>query len=200
MSDNDDGIQPAKRNAGFLWTELKTLIDTLLDLHTHISSRLLVSRVNSSGSSGTAEDGADSVSLRKSYDRNATMPEDSPESPQTMPGGASEKSGESIEAGVAIEPMGDASPHPNELSEYLRDHDVDREFEHPLSRRFRDDTMDRVNRALGLAKQGDKEGAYTNAGLAENAMRLAGEYMTEVEYEAFRKDMERRLESVIGRR
>jgi hypothetical protein len=204
MSEKGESIRPARRKTGFLWAELKSLIDTLLDLHTQISSRLLASRVSSSELSSAAENGADNISLRKDNAdigvRDATTPGDVPESTQTMPEEPGEKEEEHVEAGVAIESVGDAPLHPNELSEYLRDHDVGREFEHHLSGKLQVDTVDHINRALVLAKQGNREGAYAHAELAENAMRLAGEYMPEVEYEAFRRDMERRLESATGRR
>ena len=204
MSEKSEGIRPARRKTGLLWAELISLIDTLLDLHAELSSRLLASRVSSSESFSATENGADSISLRKdSADigvRDATAPGDVSESPQTMPGEPGEKEEERVEAGVAIESAGDAPLRSNELSEYRRDQNVDRECEHYLSGKLQVDTVDHINRALSLAKQGNREGAYVHAEFAENAMRLAGEYMPEVEYEAFRRNMERRLESATGRR
>ncbi|MCP4396099.1 MAG: hypothetical protein GY801_02145, partial [bacterium] len=96
MSEKGEDIRTTRMKTGFLWAELRSLIDALLGLHTQISSRLLASSVSSS------ENSADSVSLLKNNAdigvRDATVPGDVQESPQTIPEELGEKVQEHVEA------------------------------------------------------------------------------------------------------
>lgn len=62
-----------------------------------------------------------------------------------------------------------------------------------MRERMRKNALDHVNKALILARRGQAEGARLHAELAENAMRTAGEYMSDEEYRQFREELEARL-------
>lgn len=204
MSEDGEDTGSGREKKGFLWEELKSLIDALQDLQKQVSSRLLEARLQSSKPSSAAGDGAEINALLKDHIdssvRDTTTPGVVPESPQAMsaePGGKEE---ESIEVRVETGPVRDALLHPNELSEHLKSQGAGREFERHMGEKLQANTLDHINRALRLAKQGNREGAYVHAELAENAMKLAGEYLSETEYDAFRRDVEARLEAAAGRR
>ncbi len=60
-------------------------------------------------------------------------------------------------------------------------------------------TMEYINKAMRLAKQGNAEGAKVNAELAESALKTVIEYMSEEEYQAFRKEVENRMQAIMGK-
>ena len=65
-----------------------------------------------------------------------------------------------------------------------------------LAERLYANTLEHVNNALRLAKQGDREGAYACAEYAEQAIRLARNHLSEDEYEDFRSNVEKRFHSL----
>ena len=184
MSGNGENSWPGGRKTGSVWAELKLLIDTLLGLQTQISTRLLAARQETRASSDT---GSGEVSTLR----------DKLESSEEA-AGLAPKPGHAIDENLAAAAE-DVPLRPNELSERLTDHHAERGSDHGLGAKLRADTMDHLNRALLLAKQEHRDGAYVHAELAENAMRLASQHIPEPEYPAFREEVERRLEEAAHR-
>jgi hypothetical protein len=61
-------------------------------------------------------------------------------------------------------------------------------------------TLNHINKALRLAKQGNSQGAYIHAELADNGLKMASEHMSTMEYVAFRTVVMQRLETVGRKR
>jgi len=59
--------------------------------------------------------------------------------------------------------------------------------------RMRDNTLDYINKAISFAKAGNEQAARVHAELAENAMKTAGQYMSDEEYSRFREEVEARM-------
>jgi hypothetical protein len=83
------------------------------------------------------------------------------------------------------------------LSKYFSRHRGSAHVEPFMREKMRSNTLDHINKAMVLAKRGDAQGAKIHAGLAENAMRTAGEYMSDEEYRQFKEKVETRLKSVM---
>lgn len=192
----DTSLEREKK--GFLWKELRSLIDILQDLHLQISSKLLEKRMQSSNSSSVAAGSGEISNMLRNYiDTNLggqTRSENVPGSPQR--GSAEPATGESA---VDFEPEpkspADTLTHPNELSGYLKDQEAGREFGHHLGEKMRATALEHINITLRLAKQGDRERAYIHAELVENAMHLACQYMSETEFEALENEVKARMDT-----
>ncbi len=190
-----DGIEPTPENApdGPLAGELKALIDKLLKLRMEISSRLLDFRLQAPKSSASARDSVDISNILKDqiddFVTESKRVEQTPanqvaESIQpeegTMSAGHTTTGDETARstAGPSEHPGGRGMTHG-----------------HSMSEKMQINTLDRINKALRLAKQGDLQGAYIHAELAESAMKMANEHMSEMEYEAFKAVVKNRLEN-----
>jgi len=204
MSENREHTRSGGEKRGILWEELKSLIDTLQDLQKKISAKLLEERMRPPEVSGAIRDGADIDSLLMSCIdssvRDASAARDVGKSPQTET--TEPEGGENESGGTRVEPEStrEAFLRPNELSEHLKRQVSTRELDQRMGKKLQANTLEHINRALRLAKQGNREGAYIHAELAEKAMNLACEYLSEMEYEAFRRDVEEWLEAAAGKR
>ena len=192
MSGNAEDSRPGGRKTRSVWTELKSLIDTLLGLQTQISTRLFAARQEpqeiSDGGPGDMPTLWDKLeSSAKGVGRAAAEEAGLPSKPEH----ADDENHAAASEGLPL--------RPNELSEHLKIHDAGRGSHHGLTAKLRADTMDHINRALVLAKQGNRDGAYVHAELAENTMRLAWEHIPEPEYSALREEVDQRLENATGR-
>jgi len=64
-----------------------------------------------------------------------------------------------------------------------------------MREKMRKNALSHVNKALALAREGQADGARIHAELAENAMKTAGEYMSDEDYRQFREELEAKLRS-----
>lgn len=190
MSGNGEDSRPGDRKIGAIWAELKLLIDTLLGLQTQISTRLFNALQEPRESSDTGH--RDVSKLRDKLEIRAKEGGRAGAEEAGLP--PEHAVDENLAAAAEEVPL-----RPNELSEHLKNHDAERYSDHGLGAKLRANTMDHINRALILAKQGNRDGAYMHAELAENALRLASEHIPEPEYTAFREELERQLENATGR-
>lgn len=82
------------------------------------------------------------------------------------------------------------------LSEHNAQKSVHQHLPH-MDEQLQKTTMEHINIAMILAREGDKAGAKLRIGLANSAMHTASRFMSHDEYEAFEKRVEDRLASII---
>ena len=200
MTKEPDDVDSTGEKPGFLWKELRGLIEVLQDLHLQISSRLLEKRIEPPAHSmDDVKEALDVSQALKEYIDTRRGEQTRAEGVDTSP---TEESSDSRDEAVptdsapAAGPAPDAPLNPNELSDYLREHAVDQEFGRHLGEKMRATTLEHLNKTVQLARQGDRKGAYIHAELAENAMRLAREYMSSQEFEIFQKTVKERMDAV----
>ena len=176
--------------------DLSSLIEALNALFLQISRRLLGHRLESHASS---TDGGKSVDI--SYALNdhlkrvaAAAPKRADENQERAetPGAAKmsepsasqpvESSGRSLLSGLSerLGRMGrrlSVQPH--------------------MGEKMQASTMDHINKALHLARQGNAQGAIMHTKLAESAMRTASEYMPEEAYEGFKEKVETKIAAIL---
>lgn len=186
--------RPQKRVS--LVDELQALIHSLQTLYLQISSRLLYSRmVTKSEPTASRESPQIQDLLANRINRAAATSEETAradtekEPALTVP----------ASTGGSIPPTGARDPghtRPtlfNALSGYFTRRRSSVHF-HPFMReKMQANTLEHINKALALARQGHAQGARIHAELAESAMKTAGEYMSDDEYHRFRDDVETRL-------
>jgi hypothetical protein len=187
---------PPKRSG--LLDELQSLISALQSLATEVASRLLSSRMQTIVRSAAPRESLPIEELlaeRIAPNPAAAAPADRLPTPQ-----------ERAEADPEPDAVGTPPPEPtptkrvgftllNAFSEHLNRHRSETNY-HPLLRdQMREHTFSHLNKALSMARQGNSDGAKLYAKLAENAMRQAGEYMSDDEYREFREEVEERLHS-----
>lgn len=80
-----------------------------------------------------------------------------------------------------------------DLSKYFKEHQSAGSLEPYMREKMRVNTLDHINKALTLARQGHAEGASIHAELAESAMKAAAQYMSDDEYRLLREEVESRL-------
>ena len=198
MPKDRDDVEPNSEQPGFLWKELRHLIEILQDLHLQVSSKLLEKRVRPPTALGTDESGLDISQALKDYvDTNLGDQAQGREATKPLHEGPSSAPDEPASAESA--PAGDhaaGSPvHPNELSGYLKDKTTGQEFARYMGEKMRTTTLDHLNRTVQLARQGNRQGAYIHAELAENAMRLARKHMSTEEFERFKDEIRTRVDA-----
>jgi hypothetical protein len=186
-----------------LLDELQSLILSLQSLATEVASRVLAGRMQTKRHASTARDGlpigklvADRIAPKSA----ASVPADPAPAQEVHAPAAGH------EPGASETPAPEPTPTPTErigftllnaFSEHLNRHRSESSY-HPLLRdQMREHTFAHLNKALSLARQGNADGAKLYATLAENAMGQAGEYMSDDEYRAFRKEVEERLHSGV---
>lgn len=181
---------------GGLLGDLQALILSLQSLGAQLASRLLSSRMRATTRTSAPRE---SVPIGTLLAERITLD-------ATDPAAASPATGDQPPDPAASDPTQTESHPPpptprhrlgftlfNPFSEHLnRQHGTTEQHPH-IRDQLREHTFSHLNKALSLARQGNTEGAKLYAGLAENAMRQAGEYMTDDEYDGFRAEVEERL-------
>jgi hypothetical protein len=175
---------------------LQALLDSLLSLYSQVFSRLLDSRMGSQRESAAPRDAIPIEDLLEEHiERTAAA------SAKADPGSAGEKN---VEARPTPKEKRTA-PIPESgrghsgrglfgaLSNYFGRHRSSAHIEPFMREKMRTNTLDHINKALILARQGEAEGAKIHAGLAQTAMQTAGEYMSDQEFHRFKEQVERRL-------
>lgn len=178
--------------------ELQGLIQSLLGLYSQVSSRILNNRMATRVESTTGRDGLPIEELLGDHiERTAAEaslsdearakdePTASRAAPTNSPAEAEKKAGKEA-SGLGLF---------GALSNYFGRHRSPAHTEPYLREKMRKNTLDHINKALVLAKQGNARGAKVHAGLAESAMQTAGEYMDDEEYVQFKADVETRLQA-----
>ena len=196
MPKDGGNISPDREEKGFLWKELRLLIDILQDLHLKISSKLLEKRMQSANFSTIEEHSVDISQTLKDYiDTNLSAQVQTGKVPGNPQQSSAQPPAEKISVDAAPETTfpSDTLTYPNELSGYLKEQAASHEFAHHMDEKMRIITLEHINRTLQLAKLGNREVAYVHAELAENSMRLAREYMSETEFEIFENEVKERV-------
>lgn len=178
--------------------ELQGLIQALLGLYSQVSSRLLSSRMETRHESTAGRDGLPIEDLLGDHiERTAaeSAPPDGANAPDKPPPAspaadhrpaASAKKAHQERSGLGLF---------GALSNYFGRHRSSAQTEPYLREKMRQNTVDHINKALVLAKQGDAKGAKVHAGLAESAMQTAGDYMSDEEYLQFEEEVGTRLQA-----
>jgi hypothetical protein len=179
-------------------TELQTLLGSLLGLYAQVSSRLLNSRMRTKQESAASREGIPVEKLlARHIDETAAAfaqaqrasdgekPAASPRTSRTRPTVSADKAGARRPAAGLL----------GALSQYFDRHPSSPHCEPLVREKMRSRTLDHINKALVLARQGDAERAKIHAGLAESAMRTAAEYMSDEEYREFTAQVQSRLHS-----
>lgn len=183
---------------GAVMRELQGLIHSLLGLYSQISSRMLSSRLETRREPTTAREGLpiehllgdhiERTAANAPASDGASVP-DKPAVSKSAPGRrstASTREADQERSGLGLF---------GALSSYFGRHRSSANAEPFLREKMRTNTLNHINKALVLAKQGDAKGAKIHAGLAESAMQTAGEYMDEEEYLQFKTEVETRLQA-----
>jgi hypothetical protein len=180
-------------------SEVQTLLRSLLGLYSQVSSRLLNSRMSTKRQSGTSREGIPIERLLDEHigqteatttqgSRSSAVADDPAEAPSTR----GNESRSALGKGGSVRP---GTGLFGALSQYFDRHRSSTQSEPLVREQMRSRTLDHINKALVLAKQGDAERARIHAGLAETAMRTAAEYMSDEEYGEFKGQVETRLRS-----
>lgn len=197
MSADGETPNPESGKGRLLAHELAALLDSLRRLYTRISAHLWQRRMQPPEASALAGESADIAdSLSGHIERSAAEARASPESFADAQS-ARERSGRS----------GTIRKKPRQSPSFRLFDALSKHFKrsggsagyHRLGEKMRADTLRHINKALRLAKRGDTRGAKVHAGLAENAMKTASQYLPEEEYRAFKQDVEKRLKEIVGR-
>lgn len=183
--------------------KLRTMINTLRDLSTQIVSRLLHERLQRQQGPARARD---SVPI------SALIVEHIAEADEVLghqKGGADDEmlapptptTGEFTSTRVLENGSEPAIPGLfGALSQRFARHRSQAKLEPFMAEKMRANTLDHVNKALGLARQGNAQGARIHARLAETAMETAGEYMSDGEYSQLKETVEARFHSSSSHR
>ena len=86
---------------------------------------------------------------------------------------------------------------PSRFTEHSR-HKAAKRLLPRMHEQLQNKTMEHINIALIMAREGNAEGARLHIDLAQNAMHTASRFMSREEYEAFEQKVERRLESLVS--
>ena len=188
MSADVEDNGPESERSGFQGKNLRELIDIVQGLYLQLSSVLLQKRTRQvDHSSKRGQDIDVAGSLKSFIDTRLSDQPKADHPPGKMPdSGAGECSREN-EAKTQSTAGSDLIP--NELSGYFKEHNADAESQHPLARKMRASTLEHFSRAIQLAREGDREGAYKHAEYAENSVRIACEYLSETECEALQSEL-----------
>lgn len=178
--------------------ELQGLIQSLLGLYSQVSSRMLSNRMETRHESTAGRDGMpiedllgdhiERTAAESAPPREANAPDNpTPASPDAgrRPTASAKKVGPE-RSGLGLF---------GALSSYFGQHRSSAQTEPYLREKMRKNTLDHINKALMLAKQGDAKGAKVHAGLAESAMQTAGDYMNDEEYAQFKAEVDTRLQA-----
>ena len=191
MSEDRDDTPAKGVKSRFPWSDLKGLIEILQYFQRQITVRLLEKRTQATKSSGTRQDGLEIArSLKEFIDTNVNP---QPLEKVSPPVPAAEAQAADSEHNIKS-PV-DLPLQPSELSEHLNGHAANRHFESQLASKMRLTTLEHLNQAKQLAKEGNRDGAYIHAELAANSMQLACEHMTEEEYLTFQDELKNRIKT-----
>jgi len=81
----------------------------------------------------------------------------------------------------------------NALSEYFSEYHSTGAIRSFMGRKMRTNTLEHINKALALGRQGNEQGARVHAELAERCMQAAADNMSDEEFRRFRAEVEARL-------
>jgi hypothetical protein len=198
MSQGPDQSDSESPKRGGLLDELQALIQSLQSLATEMASRLLASRMRAAARASTPRESVPIGDLLADY----IAPTPAPSAPVAQLPVQEEQATADKEASTADTPAPEPAPKErvaatlfNPFSEHLnRQHSATDQHPH-VRDEMREHTFSHLNKALSQARQGNAHGAKLYAGLAENAMRQAGQYMSDDEYAQFRAEVEERLHS-----
>lgn len=178
--------------------ELQGLIQSLLGLYSQVSSRLLSSRMEIRYESTEGRDGLPIEDLlgdhiERTAAESSASDEDGATDGPTVSSNATDHHPDASATKADQERSGLGLF--GALSNYFGRQRSSAQAEPYLREKMRKNTLDHINKALVLAKQGDAKGAKVHAGLAESAMQTAGGYMTDEEYVQFKAEVEARLKA-----
>jgi hypothetical protein len=190
MSADFEDNGPESERSGFQGKNLRELIDIVQGLYLQLSSVLLQKRTRQvDHSSKRGQDIDVAGSLKSFIDTRLSDQPKADHPPGKMPD-SGEGEGEGSRENKSKTPStAGADLMPNELSGYFKEHNADAESQHPLARKMRASTLEHFSRAIQLAREGDREGAYKHAEYAENSVRIACEYLSETECEALQSEL-----------
>jgi len=192
MSADVEDNRPESERSGFQGKNLRELIDIVQGLYLQLSSVLLQKRTQQvDHTSKRGQDIDVAGSLKSFIDTRLSDRPKGDHSPGEMPdsgAGAGEGEGSS-ENEAKTQSTAGADLMPNALSGYFKEHNADAESQHPLARKMRASSLEHFRRAIQLAREGDREGAYKHAEYAENSVRIACEYLSETECEALQSEL-----------
>jgi len=201
MPRNTEESQSNSLKRRFLSDELNALLDSLLNLQMQISSMLLSSRMRSFKPSNNARNGTDIAEQLKDKIAHTVTESKTSGHASEIPSSNSIRRDKAAPAGSAVHTK-QSSPElrlfiglSNSLSKRVAAHKI----QPSMTEKMEAKTMEYINKAMRLAKQGNAEGAKVNAELAESALKTVIEYMPEEEYQAFTKEVENRMKAIIGK-
>lgn len=204
MTDDTDKRLSDTKKGHFSGVELTALIDVLDKLRIQVSSILASNRMHPSRPPAGAVGGvsiADTLKghIAKIAQERKAVPiapsQPDPQSPQTdpedLPGDIADTEQSGIEQGSTNQHIDPVLSQTNRKGSAHEPHSN-------MSEQMQAKTIEHIKKALRKAKQGDNEGADMHAELAENAMKIALEYMSEDEYGIFREAVDTQLRALQG--
>jgi len=200
MPRNTEGAQSNSQKSHVLLGELNALLDALLNLQMQISRMLLSSRMRSFKPSDSVRNGTDIAEQLKDKIAHTVAESKTSGHASKIPSTDSIRRDKAAPAGSAVHTK-QSSPElrlfidlSNSLSKQVSAHKI----QPRMTEKMETKTMEYINKAMRLAKQGNEEGAKVNAELAESALTTVIEYMSEEECKDFKKEIENRMKAIMG--
>lgn len=185
--DRDNKSKSADHKSGGF---LRSLIESLHQLQMTLSSKLRHTHLSSSKPAGEMKESVDIWKRLETHLEETQVVRQEDEKPDHAHIGLREELPEIKTHSLEQEqnPLSDFYAHKASASPHIH-----------MDEQMQKNTMEHLNRALHLARRGDKEGAKVHAELAETAMETASQFMSHEEYEAFHTEVEKRLESLVSK-
>jgi len=197
---SDDDRGRCKIHGGDLpVSTLGTLINALRELFTQMASRLLHERLQRQNGSVKKRG---SVPIRSLMAKHIAESAERAGQQQRAAGEESRAASAPASGGFADTGALKGGSEPtrpgvfSDLSQRFARHRSQAKLEPFMAEKMRANTLEHVNKALALARQGNAQGAQIHAELAETAMETAGEYMSDDEYGWLKETVEARLRSM----
>ncbi len=198
MPEQHPGSEPDNHKRGVLIDEISALLQALQSLYLQVSSRLLHLRLgdpSANPGNGAADPVNIAGTLGEHLERQAAEAKDrgdaqhadaaGREHAQAHPLSARDRDGRPYNA-----PSGERPKH-------FHGRGPAADLQPHMREKMQANTLEHINKALRLAREGNAEGAKLHAQLAEHAMQTAGDYMPPEQYQSFREEVETRLRAIL---
>lgn len=179
---------------------MDSLIKGIMQLYMEISTRLVRLRVGKTGSGGTSAAHIDLagplIARVREHAAHAVSAAESNKVAGGLPGPSSDQShptGEVPARGGDPLPQHTPPALPGELALHLSREPRVGGLQPPIGEQLKRRTVQYVNHALELANEGKVEAAETCAKLAESALKMAADYLSEEEFLAFKSEVMSRI-------
>jgi len=191
MEKNSTSSDSEARKSEHWFDELHLLASSMQALYAELAAKLLSSRLHPKAEKSDSRSGKLKLKeLIAEHLAETAEPAKNPVGRSGVSAGGDPDSGTHAQTGGTSNLQ---EPLANALSEYFSEHHSTSSIKSFMGRKMRTNTLEHINKALALGRQGDERGARVHADLAERCMQAAAENMSDEEFQAFRAEVEGRL-------